>query len=204
MKKLRLRSIFVVISCFVVILGITLAVKQTKKNKEIEVVSSINNYNYILESNQTKIFKKYFKDLKKELNDGMIDEENYAKLVTKLFLIDFYTLSNKITNQDIGGVQFIHSTFQDNFKLKAKDTFYKYLQSNIYGTRNQELPTVKDVEIDYIEQTSFTYQETIDNSAYQVNAKITYKKDLGYDTSKTIILVHEEEKLVIVEIKDNM
>ena len=204
MKKLQLRRIFVVISSFIV-LGIILAVTFTKKdNNKIEVVSSINHYNYVLESNQTKIFKKYFKDLNKELSDSKIDEKNYAKLVTKLFLIDFYTLSNKITNQDIGGVQFIHSSFQDNFKLKASDTIYKYLQSNIYGNRNQELPTVKDVEIEHIEQVSFTYQDQEDKLAYQVNAKITYKKDLGYDTSKTIILVHEEEKLGIVEIKDNM
>jgi len=204
MKKIRLRSFLVVLSCFVV-LGITLVVNFTTKNdNKIEVVNSINDYNYVLESNQTKIFKKYFKDLNKELSDAKVEEENYAKLVTKLFLIDFYTLSNKVTNQDIGGVQFIHSTFQNNFKLKASDTIYKYVQSNIYGNRNQELPTVKDVEIEHIEQVSFTYLETTDNSAYQVNAKITYKKDLGYDTSKTIILVHEEEKLVIVEIKDNM
>lgn len=202
MKKLRLRKKFVVMICFVVLIGIALVVNFTKKeDNKIEVVSNIDDYDYVLESNQTKIFKKYFKDLKKELDDAKIDEENYAKLVTKLFLIDFYTLSNKITNQDIGGVQFIHSSFQDNFKLKAGDTIYKYVKSNIYGNRNQDLPTVKDVEIESMEQVSFTYQETTDKSAYQVNAKITYKKDLGYDTSKTIVLVHEEEKLVIVEIK---
>ena len=121
-----------------------------------------------------------------------------------LFLIDFYTLSNKITNQDIGGVQFIHESFQENFKQKASDTIYKYVKSNIYGTRSQELPTVKDVEIIDVTEISFTYQEQEDKAAYQIKANMTYKKDLGYDTSKTVILVHNETKLVIVEVTDNL
>ena len=33
-------------------------------------------------------------------------------------------------------------------------------------------------QIESINQTSFTYQKTTDNLAYQVNAKIIYKKDL--------------------------
>jgi len=201
MKKRRIllhRCFFLI--AIVVSIGF-LFYKQFLAHSEIRVVSSIPDYSYKLESNQTKIFKKYYKDLEKELEDDRVDEENYAKLVSQLFIIDFYTLSNKVTNQDVGGVQFLHSEIQDNFKLKATDTIYRYVQSNIYGNRRQQLPTVKDVRVEEIKNVSYDYLDTTDDSAYQVQVKISYKKNLGYDTEKTLILVHEDRKLSIVEMK---
>jgi len=171
------------------------------KTQEIRVVSKIDGYSYVLESNQTKIFKKYYKELKKELEDQHIDEENYARLVSQLFIIDFYTLSNKVTNQDVGGVQFLHSSIQDNFKMKATDTMYKYVKNNIYGNRRQQLPTVKDVKIEEIKEISYDYLDQKKVPAYQVKVSIQYKKNLGYDTSRTLILIHEEQKLVVAEIQ---
>lgn len=171
------------------------------KTQEIRVVSKIDGYSYVLESNQTKIFKKYYKELKKELEDQHIDEENYARLVSQLFIIDFYTLSNKVTNQDVGGVQFLHSSIQDNFKMKATDTMYKYVKNNIYGNRRQQLPTVKDVKIEEIKEISYDYLDQKKVPAYQVKVNIQYKKNLGYDTTRTLILLHEEQKLVVAEIQ---
>lgn len=49
-------------------------------------------------------------------------------------------------------------------------------------------------------QTSYTYGETTDDNAYQVEVAITYQTDLGNDTSRTITLMHEENRLAIVEI----
>ena len=181
---------------FLGVLAVVLAVliyQKFFKSDVIRVVASIPDYSYQLESNQTKIFKKYYRDLEEELEDQHIDEENYAKLISKMFLIDFYTLSNKVTNQDVGGVQFLHSSIQENFKNKATDT--------LYGNRRQQLPTVKDVSIEKVSNTSYSYQDVKDDSAYQIDAKIIYKKDLGYDKKKTLVLVHEDMKLSIVEVQ---
>ena len=118
MKKLKIRKKEVVLLIIVVLVVSSIFfMNSTKEQEEIVVVAKIDDYNYQLDSNQTKIYKKYFSDLTEELEDGKIDEENYAKLISKLFLIDFYTLSNKVTNQDVGGVQFIYSQKQENFKL---------------------------------------------------------------------------------------
>ena len=171
------------------------------KKNVIQVVSEIDDYSYFLENNETKIYKKYYKELEKELGDKKVNEENYAKLITTLFLIDFYTLSNKVTNQDIGGIQFLYDDIQDNFKLKATDTLYKYVKSDIYGNRSQELPTVKDVEIENVETKEYSYLDKKDKNAFIINAKIIYKKDLGYDKEKTLIVIHDDIKLSIVEIK---
>ena len=171
------------------------------KKNVIQVVSEIDDYSYFLENNETKIYKKYYKELEKELGDKKVNEENYAKLITKLFLIDLYTLSNKVTNQDIGGIQFLYDDIQDNFKLKATDTLYKYVKSDIYGNRSQELPMVKDVEIESIENIDYSYLDEEDKNAFEVKAKIIYKKDLGYDVEKILVIIHDDIKLSIVEIK---
>lgn len=201
-KKKPYLKFFLLLFSLVIVAGISIAIYQKYfNNGTIEVVSEIEDYSYFLESNETKIFKKYYNELKDELEDKRIDEENYAGLISKLFLIDFYTLSNKVTNQDIGGVQFLYESIRDNFKLKATDTLYKYVKSDIYGNRSQELPTVKDVEIQSIETIKYSYLEEEDKNAYQVKAKIIYKKDLGYDEEKTLVIIHDNTKLSIVEIK---
>lgn len=200
MKKKKKRIYHKFFLLLIIIIASLVIYQKFFKEEKIKVVSEIDDYSYYLESNETKIYKKYYNELKKELSSNRIDEENYAKLISKLFLIDFYTLSNKITNQDVGGLQFIHDDIRDNFQIKATDTLYKYVKSNIYGNRNQELPTVKDVEIESIDKFSYSYHDKTDEEAYKVKAKITYKKDLGYDSKITLVIIHDDIKLQIVEI----
>ena len=132
-KKKRILPIIIVlvILAIVVVLGIFLMKKFTTKTEKktenkIEKVDNIDNYDYNLYKNSSKLYKKYFEDLKKVLNEKEIDEEEYAKLVAELFVIDFYSLDTHITNQDVGGIDFIYSDIKENFSLKATDTIYKY------------------------------------------------------------------------------
>jgi len=193
---------FVVILVFVCITLIFIYNLNKKDTNEIMVVSKIDNYNYVLDSNETRVYKKYFKDLEKLLKTDKIDEKEYASLVSKLFVIDFYTLNNKLTNQDVGGLQFINKNIKDNFYSKAVNTIYKYVKSNIYGERYQSLPEVKDVEIEDIKSIKFDQENIKDNIAYEVLCNISYKKDLGYSKRIIIRLVHEENELTIVEIEE--
>ena len=171
------------------------------KLQVVTTVAEIDNYQYKMESNTTRIYKKYFKELEHELEDNKIDEENYASLVSKLFVIDYYTLNNKITNKNIGGVQFIHSNLRSSFIEKASNTMYKYIKSNLYGNRKQKLPEVNDVEIKSIKQINYKNNNYQDNSGYQVEVNINYVTDYDYPKEVTLTLIHEENKLVIVEIK---
>ena len=106
-------------------------------------VDTIEGYNYSLYDTSTKVYENVFKELSKELTKASVDEKKYAELLAQLFIIDFYTLDNKLTNLNIGGVEFVHSDIVNNFKEKANATIYKYVQSNIYGDRKQKLPVVK-------------------------------------------------------------
>ena len=171
------------------------------KHQVVTNVAEIDKYQYKMESNTTRIYKKYFKELEHELEDNKMDEENYASLVSKLFVIDYYTLNNKITNKNIGGVQFIHSNLRSSFIEKASNTMYKYIKSNLYGNRKQKLPEVNDVEIKSIKQINYKNNNYQDKSGYQVEVNINYVTDYDYPKEVTLTLIHEENKLVIVEIK---
>ena len=175
--------------------------KEEKQPQTTTVVETLDDYGYSLRSDATSLQKSLFEELKKVLNQEPINEEEYAKLVARSFLADFYTLDNKVTNNDIGGVQYFYSSVQDNFILKAQDTLYKYVESNLYDEREQELPIVTAVEVTSITSTTYTLGEVTDDQAYQVEATITYQKDLGYDSSRKLIIMHDEnDHLSIVEI----
>jgi hypothetical protein len=188
----------------ILLVGVLLGLFYYKNRNTLQVVTvleEIDSYNYQLESNATRIYKKYYKELEEELKDNKIDEKNYASLIAELFVIDYYTLSNKVTNQNIGGVQFIHSNLKDSFISSASSTIYKYVKSNLYGNRRQKLPEVNDVEIESIQEIKYSNGDYQDNSGYQVVVKVGYVNDYNYPTSVTLTIIHEENKLVIVEVK---
>lgn len=171
-----------------------------KKSYTVTVVSQMEDYPYYLNSNVTRIYKKYYKELEEELEDRRIDEENYVSLLAKLFAIDFYTLDNKISNQDIGGIQFVASSLVDKFREESSNGMYKYVENNFHGKRKQELPEVKKVEVEDVETLSYDKKDLKDSSAYQVKLSLSYVKDLGYPEEVTLVFVHQNSLLVLVEV----
>ena len=85
------------------------------KNEERKQIDSIEFYGYTLSENDTDIYKTYFKELTKVLNEKPINYSDYAKTISKLFIIDLYTLDNKLGSTDIGGLEFIHKNLRENF-----------------------------------------------------------------------------------------
>lgn len=172
-----------------------------EKQVAVTVVSKIDGYNYYLDSNETRIYKKYYKELEAELKDSKVDEEKYVEIISKLFSIDFYTLTNKLTNKDVGGIQFIHSNLQESFATNASSSLYKYVKSNLSGNRKQKLPEVNKVEVTDIEKVKYKNNDYKDDSSYQVTLEIGYVKDYDYPKKVTLTMIHEENKLSIVEVK---
>lgn len=169
--------------------------------KKATILTEIKEYGYTLKSNKSKAYKNEFNNLAETLKKDDIDEEEYVKELTKLFVLDFYTLSDKVANTDVGGVDFVYSEAKNNFLEKAEDTIYKYVENNMYGGRKQSLPTVKNVNIEKIENTSFTIDKITDDKAYQVSASWTYNSENNYQNKATLIFAHEGKKLSLVEMK---
>lgn len=172
-------------------------VKDDKNVVTKKELDSLELYGYTLDDYDSDLYKEYFNDLKNTLNSKEVNYEDYAKEIVKLFVSDFYTLDNKLTSSDIGGVEFIPSDMVENFKMHAGDTMYNHVKTNIYGDRVQKLPIVKSVEVTNIENITYTYKDK-EYSAYRVSSRWEYQEDLGYKNNEIFTLIKDNNKLYIV------
>ena len=173
----------------------------TTEVKKVVTIDSIPAYGYKLKDNKPEKYKKMFKQLKEILDEKPVDKEKYAKKITEMFIFDFYSLKDKSLKTDVGGVDFIHPDILTNYLENAENTYYKYVESNLYGKRKQDLPTVDKVTINKIEKTEYKYNNEVDSEAYKVNVKWTYtsSKYDDYQDEADLIIVHKDKKLYIVE-----
>ncbi len=170
-----------------------------KKGEEPNVssiISNINNYGYTLDDRDTDYMKELFKELETILNESEVDYQAYAETLAKLFVIDFYTLDNKINKYDVGSLEYILSSSVDMFRQKAVDTIYRDILDNTYRDRIQDLPEITNVNIINTEEVTYTLNdEEVD--AIKITMNYEYKEDLGYDTEGTIYLVRNANKLEV-------
>ena len=206
LKKKAKRLIVALLIIIVILLGILFVsdkIFNKDKVKEVKIVNKIDKYGYNLKNSKTKKYHKLFDELKKILSKKEVDEEEYVKKISEMFIYDFYSLNDKTAKTDIGGVDFVYPGALENFLLKAEDTYYKYVESNIYGNRNQSLPTVKDIEIKNVTQEVFAYGDKTDEKAYIVEASWDYTDGefSKYQTSAKLVFIHDGDKLSLVELQ---
>ncbi|MBR6137626.1 MAG: hypothetical protein IKQ06_05675 [Bacilli bacterium] len=176
---------------------------EQKEVKETKIVSKIDDYGYKLKENKPKAYKDMFKELEDILKEDEVDEEAYVKKISEMFIYDFYSLNDKDAKTDIGGVDFVYNGILENFLQNAQNTFYKYVESNIYGNRTQKLPIVKDIEIKECTQAPFAYGEKTDEKAYSVKVSWDYTDtDFStYQKTATLKFIHDGKKLSLVELQ---
>lgn len=199
MKKSRKIIISLIVIILIAIIGlIVYKMVFNDSQKEVKIIKSIKDYDYNLKENETELYKTEFNELDKILSKKNVDYEEYAKSIAKLFIIDFYTLDNKLSKNDIGGTEFIKEDMRDNFIEEARSTFYKYVE--VIDGRTQELPEVSSITDVSVEKTEFKYSDkTIDENAYKVSISWDYVEDLGYEKEASMIIVKQDKKLYIVE-----
>ena len=201
-RKVKFGRIFILllIVCLIAFLGIMaydkLNVKK-EKSKKIKNIMAIKEYDYVLKENATPYYKKLFKKLDSVLSKDEVDEEEYTNLVCQMFTSDFFNLNNKISKNDVGGVQFVYKNYQTDFNKYAMDSIYKSVESNVYGNRRQNLPIVEEVECSKIKNDTFKYGDSSDENAIIVNFDIKYKEDLGYQEEGSLVIIHRDKKLEV-------
>lgn len=206
MKKRKPKKIVVIIFVLLVIsvvgyFGLKTFLPKKKEPTEIQTVqvtNSIEKYGYTLEDRDTELFKKNFESLKELLNQEDYDKEEYLSLITKLFIIDFYTIDNKLSRYDIGGLEYVYTGAVSSFKSVAQNSIYKTIENNLDGSRKQALPEVDSIEITDISEYKFTMPDESEEDGYRVKASWTYKEKLGYDNSATLVLIKDGEKYGVV------
>lgn len=189
----KINIILIILSVFACIIFLIYSFSK-KDDKNLKIEDTILNYNYVLYEKDVELYKTEFMKLKQILGTEKINFEEYAKSISKLFIIDFYTFSNKYSNQDIGGIQYVESSFKDNLILNASNTIYKYIMSS------SKIPVVNDVIINKVEESKFEYNNKSYDS-FEVSLDWDYEYDYGYEKNGTLILVKDKNQLFIVEKK---
>ena len=208
MKLKKNAKIFIIVLVIVVVLilgGIIVSKLIPKKEevKEAKVIDTIDDYGYVLKDNKSKEYQSLFKELITVLHAKEIDEASYANKLSEMFIVDFYSLSDKSAKTDVGGTDIVHPDVLNNFLENAENTYYKYVESNIYNNRNQELPKVETVTVEKTENIKYTYGEITDEKAYSVDVVWTYteEKFSDYQQKANLTFVHKDNKLYLVELK---
>lgn len=194
------KKIIIVVMILVAFLSVcclaTFKYLKNKKNvtdtKLIEVLDTIKDYDYNLEDRDLDIYKETFYKLRDVLKEKDIDYEKYCTYVAELFLIDLYTIDNKLSKYDVGSLEFIFKNDRDKFQNKVMDTIYKLVKDNSNDNRKQELPVVTKVDVRNVTKTEYKKDEETVLEAYSMDANIEYQKDLGYDKSVKITVAIDD------------
>ena len=201
MKKRIL--LFILIIILVYALGGVVYYKFNKEKDEPEVIKvsnldTIKGYDYTLNSNDTEYYKELFNKLKEVLEEKDVNDEEYAKLVSQMFICDLYSFDNKVNKYDVGGVSFLEKGFISNYKLNVQNTIYKYLEDNSNGNRDQKLPLVNEVKVLNTEKTNYKIGDN-SYSGYKITLEWTYKEDLGYDSKGVVTLIKNGNNYYVVQ-----
>lgn len=167
---------------------------------EVKVIDTISDYSYTLDERDTEYMKSVYNELKSVLKEKDIDEEKYASNLAKLFVIDLFTLDNKINKYDVASLEYVYPDNIENFKLNVENTLYKAIEDDTYKKRSQELPVVKMVEVKDVKEDKFLIKEE-EVSSYVVSLNIEYEHDLGYDKEATVTVIKSDKKMYVVEYK---
>lgn len=202
MKKKYKTLLIIIVICIIIIIGL-LVIKNMKNEgvkNNVKVVDSIVDFSYTLDERDTSLMKENYKELKKLLKEKDINYEEYSQVIAKLFIIDLFTMDNKINKYDVGSLEYVYPETIDNFKLNIEDTIYKSMEDNTYDKRVQELPIVKSIKVIDTKTSTFKINEE-ELDSFIVTLNWEYEKDLGYDKEATITLIKENKKVYVVEYK---
>lgn len=193
-RKLKKRALFIIISIIICILLYILIFHSSAVISIIKKTETTSKFDYTLEKRDTDLMKENFKELDKILSEDRINYDKYADVLSKLFIIDLYTIDNKKNMYDVGSLEYVYD--KDNFKINAQNTLYKYIEDE--STRkSRTLPIVKSINIDEKSTGTFDYNDNTYDS-YIFNMSWTYEKDLGYDNKGKVEIIKIEDKLYVV------
>lgn len=196
-KKKRVKKAIIFIVIALIIICAILYFLLFNKNGSGFLTKSVDKtekFDYTLDRNNTNLMKENFNDLKSILSSDQIDYDKYAEVLSKLFIIDLYTIDNKENMYDVGSLEYVYD--KENFKNRVQSTLYKYLKDKS-ARKNNEYPVVESISIASKEKSTFTY----DNTKYDsdvITLNWTYKKDLGYDNEGKVEIIKIGNKLYVV------
>lgn len=196
MKKLFIWIIGILIMVLISMLVYKLVWNNGVEEEKVKVKDTIEGYGYNLDSRDTELFKTEFNNLKNILEQEEIDYEEYAKSLSKLFIIDLYTINNKLSKSDVGGSEYVEPSVVENYKLNVENTIYKYITNKFID--NDNLPEVKNIEVTDIIESDYKLSN-VEYESYIVDLSWDYTKNVDYDKEGYVTLIKKDSKLYVVE-----
>ncbi len=150
---------------------------------EVDSHTVIEEYEYHLGNNPTDIQLEFFESL-----DAAVKEEDPYKMVefvTKSFIADFFTWTNKDGNYEVGGLTYIYGPMFTSFQTQARWEFYSDLDAYIEQHGRENLLEVTSVETSTVMDTEdFVFMNNETYPAYYVEAKWEYKSSSEIDVEE--------------------
>ena len=206
------KKLFLCLVLVLLILGGYFVYTNFFKEKQVsapKIVDEIKKFNYVVNENDTKLFKKTFGELKDVLSKKEVDNKKYAETISKLFVIDFFNLENKTSKNDVGGVQFVYNSYKTDFVDYARDGIYKQVSNSIDSKKNTSLPQVTSVKVtktDTVVPSSIFEHEDFANeteaNAYEISVEWTYKNGSGFQDKAVLVVVKDGDKLSIAKMSE--
>lgn len=160
--------------------------QEEELRQETKTYTVKENPSYFAPANPTKYIAATYDALSASLSQNEADQ---AKAAATYFLADFFTLSNKEEEGDVGGMDMIPSASADAFREYAKYYYYHVLPvirskqgpGALPEVTNVELTSQKQEEVTYMDQTypgyswtvALTYADSPDSSEFKTSAKCT-------------------------------
>lgn len=162
---------------------------------------------YPLRKNATELQKEIHKDLLTAIKEQPLDKELVASLISKSFIADYFTWTNKLQFNDVGGLFYIQEDHRKSVYDKSLDTFYHDLQLHLKEKTVEETLEVSRINTK-VEEITIEMDEK-DIQAYLVETSWVYQEseilDLEEYQTKTFIKVIEDElgHFSVVEVNGN-
>lgn len=140
-----------------------------------EPLTIVPNSIYQQPNNPTNEQIKVYNDLSAALSEHK-DKAEIADLVAANFVFDFFGLSNKSSQDNVGGLQYIPEDSQASFKEYAVSYYYSNYDIIIKKYGQEELPKLLQYEVTSKKEEQVTYL----NEAYDgYTIEITFKYNEG-------------------------
>lgn len=202
-----LTIVIAIVSVLTIGVGIYNIVVVTNKvdNTTSDKIDTLKNEYYVVGKNPTEVQTTNFKELTKALESSETDGLEIADYVTKAFIMDFFTWSNKDGAWDVGGQQYVY-----NYGLFFKSASYNYYADidifiEKYGKEN--LPQVKSVTTNAMHAADYEIDGNV-YKAYYIEANWEYESNSTLDPNQFqkqafFTVINNGGKFEIVRFYDN-
>lgn len=208
-KKKQFTTLFTLVMMLLVLsIGGYQVIKANQNTNTVgEVGFEKNSDYYSIRSNASDYQKEIYQALIEAVETK--DHEKMAALTAQNFIADFFTWTNKVRLNDVGGLQFVYKDVQANVSHAAQDGIYNDMYTYLSEGKIENSLQVKssqvtlktskfkmdDVLVDaYVAEVTWDYEESdvLNQVLYQSKAFVTMVQDV--DGLYSIVEVNENEK----------